>query len=918
MYLTQWVGISGGQGLKVISVPDTLEYLMAGYGEEETLVALARSEDFPVDDAAQCRRQLSLEPMTVGDGGNAPALAFSKSDGERAMLVYAWSPDRKEGSACYQYVSIPYDLLRPKNAGLQWLLENLPLDVARNGDSGAALALPDNADAVAKRSENRFGTVVNELLDKGFDLAMTLAGACLHERKLMIRNFPADFEQRLDLVAGLRGLLPEAASVKLTFSTSDLQTQLEPPHIIFSDGDDDTRYWTLNWNDPEAGAAVREHPYVRLLSGWRREDSDTFAKRIDSLEALADATIADEDLSTELAAVAERYLLDQKTLTEDALETSAMIGALSSAAPPMGELRLRYIRKLLENALQNRDVVAGKRVAEELEEDARLEAELAGLFDEMLESQPDTVYVFARNRLNHLGIDDKWIPRLQAAARASLEVAIEEGDAPTLISWLELIAHEPLSYQLQDILRDGVLSSIERAQDNGELGIHLILIAARRLPNIADTLYEDESLIAALPAKMSRALRDNSAEALEPLIEETAEYFLLALFHGIETSDEQFGTIASVEYLWTLFASEKRVDLPVIYRPPAMIRLLATQASHQLTDDALDLHLRHVLISDDRELLVEAASHLANRDVLFPRLSTLLEDDEFTLDRVLSILNAVSGIDNLAPRDVIDAYFGMLDFYDWEPATQPLMEALARLMIKNPALHVSYRHLWKCFESCSGLQLETATRTTVTHLFQQFEDEEDIPLVVDGIARIWRQGNWSRTLLNTLYDWWREHTHRCALTQLQRLERELEAHRHLEPLKQILRTALAMRRWMPDRDPANFAQAINAACALVEHITEAFDHAHLTDIDPQAARRELAQVRDILSADERHILANNLRNLAHLMIQMAENRSKPSLIRSDDSIDRQLNLGEAHPHGSIDMMKWVAGYLDGAHNSSDE
>ncbi|MCY4020055.1 MAG: hypothetical protein OXG39_11665 [Chloroflexi bacterium] len=899
-------------------MPDTLDYLMAGYEEDDALVVLARSEDFPVDDADQCRSQLSLEPMTLGDKNNAPALAIAKLDDERAMLVYAWSPDRQGGSPCYQYASIPYDVLRPKNGGLQRLLENLPLDVARDDNSGAAFVLPDNADAVAKTCENRFGRVVNELLDKDFDLAMTLAGALLHERKLLIHNFSADFEQRLDLIAGLRGLLPEAATVNLTFSTKDLQTDLEPPRVVFSEGDDDTRYWALDWNNPEATAAVREHPYVQLLSGWWRQDSDAFAKRIDSLEALAVAAMGEGDLSAQLAAVAERHLLDQRTLTEDALETSAMIGALSGSAPPMGELRVRYMRKLLENALHNRDVVAGKRVAEELEKDGRLEAELADLFDEMLESQPDTVYVFARNRLNHLGIDDKWIPRLQAAARDSLEVAIEEGDAPTLISWLELIAHEPLSYQLQDILRDGVLSSIERAHGNGELGIHLILIAARRLPDIADTLYEDESLIAALPAKMSRALRDNSAGALEPLIEETAEYFLLALFHGIETSDVQLVTIASVEYLWTLFASEKRVDLPVIYRPPAMIRLLATQASHQLTDDALDLHLRHVLISDDRELLVEAAGHLAKRDVLFPRLSTLLEEDDFTLDRVLSILNAVSGIDDLAPRDVIDAYFGMLDFYDWEPATQPLMEALARVMAKNQALHVSYRHLWKCFDSCSGLQLETATRTTVTHLFQQFEDEADIPQTVDGIARIWRQGSWSRTLLNTLYDWWREHTHRCSLTQLQRLERELEAHRHLEPLKQILRTALAMRRWMPDRDPANFAQAINAACTLVEHITDAFDHAHLTHIDPQTVRRELAPVRDVLSADERHILANNLRNLAHLMIEMAENRSKPSLIRSDDSIDRQLNLGEAHPHGSIDMMKWVAGYLDGAHNPGDE
>ena len=911
-----------GQGLKVASVPEALDYLIAGYGEDDVLVALARSVDFPVDDAAQCRRQLALEPMTLGDKSRAPALAIAKSDSERAMLVYAWSPDGTpdgtDASPRYQYLLLPYDLLRTQKAGLERLLENLPLDLAQLGDSGAAFALPDSSDAVAKGSENRFGATLNQLLGQDSELALTLAGALLHKRKLMIRNFPADFQQRLDLVTGLRGLLPGAASAKLTFATMDLQTQLEAPHIVFSDKDDDTGYWTLDWKDPEAAAAVRNHPYIQLLSEWWQAGSATFASRIDSLAWLAAEAIGDGDLSAELAAVAERYSLDQKIMTADALETSAMIGVLSGAAPPMGDLRVRYIRKLLENALRNRDGLAGKRVAEELEQDKRLEAELAGLFDEMLASQPDTVYVFARNRLNHLGLDDKWIPRLQAAARDSLEVAIEEGDAATLISWLELIAHEPLSYQLQDILRDGVLSSIARAHDNGELGIHLILIAARRLPDITDTLYEDEALIAALPAKMSHALRDNTAAALEPLIEESAEYFLLALFHGIETSDAQLVTIASVDYLWTLFASEQRVELPVIYRPPAMIRLLATRASSNLTDTALDLHLRHVLISDDRELLVEAASHLAKRGALFPRLSALLEEDDFTLEQVLSILNAVSGVDKVAPRETIDAYFGMLDFYDWEPETQPLMEALARLISKNQSLHVSYRHLWKCFDSCSGLQLETATRATVMHLFQQFEAEEDIPLVVEGIERIWKHGNWSRGLLNTLYDWWREHTHSCALTQLQRLERELEAHRHLEPLKQILSTALAMHRWMPDRDPANFAHAINVACALVEHISDAFDHTHLTDIDPHTVRRELAFVRDDLTADERHILANNLRKLAHLMTEMAENRSKPSLIRSDGSIDRQLNLGEAKPHGSIDMMKWVAGYLDGAHKLGDE
>ena len=114
--------------MKVTSVPDTLDYLMAGYGEDEALVALARSENFPVGDAAQCRRHLAIEPMTLGNNGDSCAVALSKFDEERAILAYAWSPDEKECSPQYQYVLIPYDLLRPKRAGLERILESLPHD----------------------------------------------------------------------------------------------------------------------------------------------------------------------------------------------------------------------------------------------------------------------------------------------------------------------------------------------------------------------------------------------------------------------------------------------------------------------------------------------------------------------------------------------------------------------------------------------------------------------------------------------------------------------------------------------------------------------------------------------------------------------------------------------------------------------
>ena len=125
-----------------------------------------------------------------------------------------------------------------------------------------------------------------------------------------------------------------------------------------------------------------------------------------------------------------------------------------------------------------------------------------------------------------------------------------------------------------------------------------------------------------------------------------------------------------------------------------------------------------------------------------------------------------------------------------------------------------------------------------------------------------------------------------------------------------------MRRWLHSRGPAELAQAINTANIMLEHITEAFDGANLSETDPRTIRREVDELSGDLSSEQRHILANNLRSLATRVTQMAENRSKPSLIRSDDSIDRQLMHGEANPQGSVDMLKWIAGYLDGAHPQS--
>ena len=867
-----------------------LEIMALGYTDGRQL-AFTPAQAGEADD---CHDKLSLMPMPSANGAALPALAMTPFDAERALLAYAAEID---GEAHCQFLLVPFAMLASSELPLGRLAQQLPAEPG---------ALP------AQPLRETYWQELDSKLKTDSDVLLILLGALLDDASLLIRNFPRDFAERVKLVSALRRLLPASATGNLRFATSDALSS-DSFHLVIG-SEANASQIVFDWAGTATIVSPGAHPYVDLLRTLWREDREGFPARLRQLDALAGPP-KKGDLGQQLAMIAQRYRLDQLAESDAEIESGAIMQVLTSGASPSGKTRRRYLKRLLQNALRDRDAVAGRRVAEELEADPQLAAELDAVFAEMLETQPDAVYVFIRNRLNHLGIDEGWIPRLQVAARASLEVALEEGDAPTLISWLELIAHEPLRYQLQDILRDGVLAAGERAHENGELGIHLILIAARRLPEIADDLYADESLIAALPVKISRALREDSAAALEQLIDETAEYFLLALFHGLHTSERQFVTVKSVRYLWTLFGAEQRINLPVVYRPPAMIRDLATRFSRQLTEDALELHLTQVITSDDRELFVEAAQLIAERGALFPWLGALLAEDRLEINHALWVLNAASKLDKVSTAEVIDAFLGLLDYYEWAPETQPMIEALTRLMGKSKALDLTYRHLWRLYESCNAMQIENAGRVAIVHLLRQFSMDDDLPRVVNGIARICRGNQWSPALQESLNSWWREYAHKSALAHLQRLERELDTQRNMEEQKQILRTALAMRRWIPPGDPAKFAEAINEACSLVEHLSEAFDLAQLTDIDRVTVRRELDEIGDNLSADERHILANNLRQLAQVITQMAEKRSKPSFIRSDDSIERQLMRGEANPQGSIDMMKWIAGYLGGAHNS---
>ncbi len=895
----------------------TLDYVILGHEpdgqDEKRRKLLLFNGALPSLDPAFYTRIIDIEPLIDQAGAGLNGLALVEYDELQKLLAVSQPAPDMPGSFTSHYIFIPTESLAEAADQFEGWLARLP---KASRDLNVTLPLLQSplftAVDAATRAAN-LARILELLPDAAFDCLLTLLSALIDKRQLLICGAPADFSWRLAFIAGIQALLPGKFAARFSFASSAPFNCQRKPQIAFVDADLEADAWIFHWSEPRILSDGPQHPYLDVLRILWTGEPAALAQDIQRM-ALPDLSRdSPADLASDLQQLAERFWVDHHIRAGDDVDTDVMIGILEGAESPSKNLRRLYVEKLLQNALNNRDSAAGRWVAEELERDRDLDAALAGMMDEMLEDQPDAVYVFIRNRLINLGVDARWITRLHAAARNSLDVAIQDGDVGTLAGWLELIAHEPQAYQLYDILKQAVLSAAQRAYADGELGIQLILIAARRAPEIVDALYNDDRLIAALEPKVRAALQDASVKNLNALIDHTPENFLLALYHGISSSDQPLLSAAAARKLIDLAESDQRANLPAVYRAPALIRLLATQAADQMTEDAADLVLRAILHLDDRALIAKSMQHLADHDLLLPRLGSALAQDDLPLDKILSVMNAVSLIENADPQSVIACYFSLLDYFQWAPQTQRLIEALARHLAKHHEVQASYRHLWTLFDASQELQSETAARVAITQLATQFESEDDLALVVDGLARVCRQIAFSPSLQDSVNNWWRAYTHNCAAPKLQKLQRELDQQRHMDTQKHILKTVLAMRRWLHSRGPTELADAVDAANIMLEHITEAFDGADLSETDPHTIRREIDGLSSELSSEERHILANNLRSLAYRITQMAENRSKPSLMRSDDSIDRQLMHGEANPQGSVDMLKWIAGYLDGAH-----
>ncbi len=888
----------------------------------DTLDLLARSEHINSnsDQIQQFLAAVPISPLPAVKASQSVAMVFCRIDNTAYYILARANKHPLDPTLTLrQLVLIPQaEITNYNNFEALVALFNEPIPIYNVTNT---IVEPLEITLIEPPSKDKQVMILKSLLEDVFQDNFQHLIAILNraiQNKIVIRNFPFDHNARLLLMRGLRLLLPQSLRSMLTFTSYTDTLSEDLPRVSFSNQDTETSANIIDWNTL-ADLQGTLHLYIQQLdSQW--EDNvialvDRIARYDEILQGLDQGS---STLQKRLTMIADRYQLDRAALTGDALHTEQILAVFESDIPMSIELQTAYAILLLENNFENRDTVTAQTIATVLQDNEVLNENLQPFLNSSIEEQPDAVYAFVRTHLHTIDdeqLNDLWLTRLHDAAQQSVTVAIESKNTETIRSWLILISREPLRYQLNDILQNAIISAKPFVTDNPELAQELLAVAVKRQPDMLNDLLSDELVLAAIPNYLTQALIDHDASAIEALPTESRDLFLLALYRAIEAQVSAVTTI-SIRALWQIHTQQQTNTLPAQFRPLSLIQSLI-ENPHCFTNGAYTTLLTLSLADGSQDDIFFAAMPLlAEQDNIAEAFAQSLDQSNRSPDTILDILSTLLGSDAITPQLAVLALSTLLINRNWDESTTPFVEQLARLMSQHPDVDASVGVLWKLSELSAEYKNEQMLKVSQRRLLDVTGNLVAEAQIVDNIKTIRADSQWSAIGKTTLVKWWRNFARQQGLGQLQKIDKLLEGNRTLEDLRAIIQTTIAMRRIIGNRTLEEFSDVIATTYTLLQALSEGFDPSDKL-VDSTTIRNEIEARTDELPVALRPVLSTNLRELAQLVTTLSENRIKPSLIRSDDMVERQLVKGEQEPQSAIDVMRWLSGYLDGIQKDDD-
>lgn len=909
---------------------DTLDRIIYGKStaaDSSTLDVLALSDGLTEEDAARWHAYVSLDPQPQPNKRASQTLGLFSGAGREFVLVTAYNEEG--GRTIYEYVLLPRKVLNQAAGNLHpltALVTELPIETDFTaGTMLAPLETPLIQPWAFEARLERFQALLNGYGQGHIAPVLRLLAAALDSRQLLICAPNLSTSQRILLVEGLMALLPACARPDLTFATHLNTAQDSPARVIFASADLDTGRWMVDASIPAVlDQSLMEQPYIAMLHQLWQEDSEAFMRALAALEPLAEKILPPRDLNAGLTALAEQVALNARVEAGETIDAARAKAVLESDVPLSDSLELRYAEQLLTHTLDLRDTEAALLVARQMDSNPKLNEALSALLDEALENQPDAVYVFARARLSDsVEPDAGWLERLHSAALVSLQVAINDADGETIVNWLRLIAREPDSYGLAEILHDGILAAQERTHDDPDLARNLLSLAIKHDPNSVVELLNDEALLEALPNNLGAVLRDHEGDPLRLLEARGPETFLIAMVRSADAAaSDNFGP-EILDQIWKIFTSSSKIDLPAQFQPAQLLDKLINDGLSWLPQDS-QRHLLHLTLVDSRdELFQRLAANLASIAQFETFLANALHESQRSVDDIITLVNQLVANEVIDQQAAVDIYVAILDAREWRQVTMPLVEHLARLVQQNQALDIDQDTIWRLLDIAMTARSETVARLGAQQIMNDIEllgaevdgeaDAADTDAdVVSYMGQLQHYLHWSQHSHQYVLKRWRDFVRAQPLVRLTHLEKALEGKKPLAEVRSVVQSTLAFRRMLNNRSLEEFASSVNTVYAILADIAESFDPTprHNSSFDDDTIRAELDAHQDELSDHEWRILAKNLKELASLIGEMGDNRSKSGLVRQN--VDRSLLSGEQQPESAVDTLKWMAGYLDGS------
>lgn len=876
---------------------EAYEYLI--YGAPTTNAewqVLAHSSQFAPESAKTVFQQIPVSAFADGSG----AAAMLRQDADTMLLAYALA---------YRvtYIRVPLADMRALKGDLRPIIRLLRSD-------------PEHPAPLTTSTRWTF-EIRREALIKALDIvggqrAQLLAqlSGLLAPEGLAITGCPLDFAGRVYLLQGLTLLIPATLRSGVTFSmNSATPPPPQRPRIVFAQGGVGSRR-LLPWGAETLAAATDAgQSYVRYLAEHWGDDLDSFMRVLTTLDNAAYQLPADDrSLAEHLDAVIQ--LATAPSDSQQTVSTEALIATLEGGDLD-DETRQQYLKRLLQLALDERDVQASHWLASGMDADADMNAQFGIQLDEFIDTQPDAVYAFTRAHLNKGGDPARWLPRLHRSARRAFALVLESADASSIMSWLQLLAREPERYEMGEIVHDAILGAVPLAYQNPGLARDLLIRAIKREPSLLVPLLDDAEFCASLPEPVQNALFEHEVVAIELLADQSRELFLLALARALGTP--AIVNMALVSALWDLYVNYSSLVVAEPYQPIALIRRLIGVDRVALQEGVLATLLDAMVEYKKDELFFEAAEVLAHEEVLMSVLVPVLRDSHRQIDDLVNIISRLSSSSILNAQETVNLYVSLLDYHQWDDKTMtPMIEQLGRLVSQPSEARVPAHALWHLVELNTGLKTDAFCKGAVRRLLNTIIEHEPDEQFVKDLVRLKKATQNQPVSRLQIQNWWRDYTNALTTPQLLKLEKTLDGQRALDDLRSSLATYIGLRKQFATRNLKEWSDDISTTYRMLKTLSEGFDPNERTGgIDIGTLQRMIETSVQEWPSDQKHILAANLRDLAELLPTMADVRTKPSLIRSDDTLERQLMTGDTPPQSAIDVMRWLAGYLDGAQKS---